>query len=369
MKMSEQQKIAAKLGEFDPVAELLKDESDKIASVINNAPDNLDHTDVALLKKAGPWAPSVTEEEAMALKGKGVSDEHIGDVGASRSNVLTNSLLGAMGGSVVGSGLGGLTGNAGVAGGLGTVGALAGTYLLPHLMRQRARRKAIEMAGGGGDPTKEAGVMDSLRHSAANAADAAATGAGRLSAASKVQSKQDTGAGKTSRGNILKDVSTNLHAAKGSLKNKAISLRSKAGADTTKEAMPPMGAPGPAAGGGAPQMMGGAMPQMGGGMPPQGMPPMGAPGPAAGGGVDPQAAAAAAMDEAALAQSDPIEHENETLRKMIENKKLKLELIELGNQVPGGTSAEAMGGGAAGPAGAGAPQGDPMEYMRQALSQ
>jgi len=125
-------------------------------------------------------------------------------------------------------------------------------------------------------------------------------------------------------------------------------------AEAKKEAQPPMGAPGMAAGGGAPQMMPGMMPgmmpQMGGGMP--GM-----------GGPDPQASAAAAMEEAAMAQADPIEHENETLRKMIENKKLKIELADLGNAVPGGTAAEAAG------AGAGTPEGNPMEYMRQALSQ
>lgn len=117
---------------------------------------------------------------------------------------------------------------------------------------------------------------------------------------------------------------------------------------STKEAQPPMGAPPMAAGGGAPQMMPGQMAQMGGGMP--------------GMGGDPQAAAAAAMQEAAEAESDPIEHENETLRKMIENKKLKKELMALDAEVPGGTVAEAAGA-------TGTPEGDPMQYMRQALSE
>jgi len=119
-------------------------------------------------------------------------------------------------------------------------------------------------------------------------------------------------------------------------------------ASSKKEAQPPAGAPGMAAGGGAPQMMPGAMPQMG----------------------SPEMQAQQALMDAEAMKADPLEAQNETLRKVIQNQKLKLELAELSTKAQQAAMPPQVGPEAGPEAGGdGQMQGDPMEYMRQALSQ
>lgn len=117
----------------------------------------------------------------------------------------------------------------------------------------------------------------------------------------------------------------------------------------TKEAQPPMGSPGPAAGGGAPQMMPGQMAQPG----------------------SPEMQAQQAMADAEAMKADPLEAQNETLRKVIQNQKLKLELAELSAQSQQAAMPPEVGPEAGPEAGGdgGAMESDPMEYMRQALSE
>lgn len=230
MKLSEEQKIAIKLGEFDPVAEILKDEQEKIASAIEKSSDYLDHEKEAFL--GGLGARAVAAVKAQAAKPKPSVARGVAKAVKSVPKVLA-------------------TGD------------------------QKARRlgRLYEMGRQG------------------------------------IKSGED---------------------------------------ETVKEAQPPMGAPGMAAGGGAPQMMPGAMPQMG----------------------SPEMQAQQALMDAEAMKADPLEAQNETLRKVIQNQKLKLELAELSTKAQQAAMPPQVGPEAGPEAGGdGQMQGDPMEYMRQALSQ
>ena len=302
MKMTEQQKIAAKLGMFDPVAELLKDESEKIASVIESLPASLDHirpgNKSAAFNPADEVEQGWADEAGQALQewvAQGKDPRHFSEAYAKEhTKTLPNMLLGGLGGAAAGGLLGAavrpnLGTNRAWAGGGALIGGLLGARGLP---RQQHRQNE-EIA----------------QHALAE----------RLGQGQQGQGME----------------------------------RAKEGA--AKVAQPPMGAPGPAAGGGAPQMSQAPMPQMG-----------AQPG-------SPEMQAQQAMMDAEAMKADPLEAQNETLRKVIQNQKLKLELAELTDKVTQAAQPPQMPqmGPEEGPeaGGDGQAMSDPMEYMRQALSE
>ena len=335
--MTEQQKIAAKLGLFDPVAALLKDESEKIASVLENLPTALDHSNAG--NKSAAFAPEGEVEQGWADEAaqklqewvaQGKDPRHFAEAYAKETAPTGRSaLIGGLGGAGLGAGAGALARSLAGSHARGSTGlwaaggALAGGLLGARGLPRQQRRQGEEIA--------QYAIASQLGQPKQGSEEKLALPAGMMSPGAGVEAELTA---RASQG-MEQGMEQGMDPSMG---------QGKEGA--AKTAQPPMQQGQMQQG-----QMQGQMPQMG----------------------SPEMQAQQAMMDAEAMKADPLEAQNETLRKVIQNQKLKLELADLTTKVMQAAQPPQMPqmGPEEGPeaGGDGQMMGDPMEYMRQALTE